>query len=464
MPVFSSDSTTVYFVRSLDESNKGGKLDQDIWFAKKQLDGSYSDCKRLESLNTKYNNAVIGMARNGNSLFLLDAYEGKKDLVKGIASAQKNGDGWNSPVRIDVPTLDIEGDFYGFHLSEDETVMLITFKGPGTFGEEDLYVSLKSGTGWSAPFNLGSQINTPGFEISPFLSKNKDTLYFSSNGHGGQGDADIFYSVRSDLSSWTSWNNPINLGSKINSPKFDACFSYNGNRLYWASNRDGENSDIYTALFVNPPPLEVTCTAIDATKFEALDGSVTTFVKGGVEPYEYSWNNGLTGKDMYNLPKGDYTLTVRDKRGKSAITTCSVNEPAPLELPVITATTFKNLEFMHYFEYNKNKLFVDKGNLKKFVKNVEAQLNSGRPSVTINVYSSASKVPTKTYETNEKLTQIRAENMKYDLFTYFENKEEYKGKVNVVIVSAIVDGPDYVEDSRNLKKYHPYQFVGLKTE
>ena len=54
--------------------------------------------------------------------------------------------------------------------------------------------------------------------------------------------------------------------------------------------------------------------------------------------------------------------------------------------------------------------------------------------------------------------------MKYDIFTYFESKPEFKGKVNVVIVSAIVDGPEYVNDSSKQKKYKPYQFVGLKTE
>jgi hypothetical protein len=68
------------------------------------------------------------------------------------------------------------------------------------------------------------------------------------------------------------------------------------------------------------------------------------------------------------------------------------------------------------------------------VKDVEKQLKDGRSAITINVYSSASQVPTKTYETNEKLTQIRAENMKYDLQTYFESQPEFKGKVNVVIV------------------------------
>jgi hypothetical protein len=109
-------------------------------------------------------------------------------------------------------------------------------------------------------------------------------------------------------------------------------------------------------------------------------------------------------------------------------------------------------------------LYTNKGELKDFVKEVEAQLKEGRPSITINVYSSASHVPTKTYETNEKLTTIRAENMKYDISTYFESQPEFKGKVNVVIVSAIVDGPEYVSDSAKQKKYKPYQFVGLKTE
>lgn len=67
-------------------------------------------------------------------------------------------------------------------------------------------------------------------------------------------------------------------------------------------------------------------------------------------------------------------------------------------------------------------------------------------------------------ESNDKLTQIRAENMKYDITTYYANKKDFAGKVNVVIVSAIVDGPDYIGDAKDVSKYRPYQFVGLKTE
>jgi hypothetical protein len=463
LPIFSKDSSILYFVRSFDPKNKGGEYDQDIWISYKQPDGSYSQCKQLTTLNSKYNNGVVGMSNDGNALYLLNSYEGKKDLVKGVAVSNRKGtSSWGTPEKIDVPTMDIEGDFYGFHISEDGKVMFISYKGPGTIGEEDIYVSLKSETGWSAPQNIGTDINTTGYEMSPFLSKGMDTLFFSSNGHGGQGDADIFYSVKQG--SWTSWGTPVNLGPKINSAKFDACFTYSGNQVYWSSNRESQLSDIYTAYFLPPPPLVASCSSTDASKYQAADGMIDGKVEGGVPPYTYSWSNGSSGEDLISLVKGEYTLTVTDAWGKTATTTCSVNEPGPLELPVVTATTYKNLEFMHYFDYNKNKLSVDKGDLKRFVKEIEQQLKDGRPSITINIYSSASHVPTKTYESNEKLTQIRAENMKYDLVAHFEGKDQFKGKVNVVIVSAIVDGPEYVKDAVDTKKYKPYQFVGLKTE
>lgn len=462
LPIFSKDSSALYFIRSFDKRNKGGLYDQDIWISYRQEDGSYSECKQVTSLNSKYNNGVVGINKSGNGLYVLNTYEGKKDLEKGIAYSESKGSGWSSPEKIEVPTLDIDGDFYGFHINTAENVMLISYKGPETLGEEDIYVCLNQGSGWSAPMNLGSDINTAGFEMSPFLSPNQDTLFFSSNGHGGIGDADIFYSIKKG--SWSEWTKPVNLGSKVNSPKFDACFSYSGNQVYWASNRDAEMSDIYTAYLVFPPPVLISCVGIDATKYQSADGKIDASVEGGVGPYSFSWSNGTYEEDAIGLTKGDYSVTVTDAIGQTATTSCSIDELGALELPAVTASTHKNLEFMHYFDYNKNKLAIDKSDLKRFVKDVEKQLKEGRPNITINIYSSASHVPTKTYETNDKLTQIRAENMKYDLTTHFEGKEDFKGRVNVVIVSAIVDGPEYVEDAGKTKKYKPYQFVGLKTE
>lgn len=451
IPVFSKDSSILYFVRTYDPSAVGGEFDQDIWYSVRDKDGSYGDGQRLMTLSNKYNNAVLGINKAGTVMYVLNSYEGKKDLEKGIAMSTQKGSGWEKPTAIEIPGLDIEGEHYGFHVNESENVILISHAGPGTLGLEDLYVSTKTGTTWSAPMHMGNVINTSGFEISPFLSKSQDTLYFSSNGHGGQGDADIFYSVKKG--SWTSWSKPVNLGSKINSPKFDAYFVHAGSQFYWSSNRDGERSDIYMANILTPPALSVSCRGTNATIFNGSDGKLDATIDGGVAPYSYKWSHGSTDEDPKGLKKGEYTVTATDAIGQTATSTCSIDQPGPPQ----------NISMKHYFDYNADKLTIEDGKLKDFAAQIEAQLNSGREKVTINIYSSASTVPTRTFGTNEKLAKSRADRIQKELNAYFD-KKGLKNKVTVKVVSAVVAGPAYDKDPENVAKYRDYQYIELKTE
>lgn len=459
MPVFSKDSSILYFVRTFDENNTGGSTDQDIWQSTRQPDGSYTDIEKVKNLNNKFNNAAVGVSKEGNVIYLLNTYEGKKDLKKGIAASDGSSGRWGAPEAIEIPGLDIEGEFYGFHVSEDGKAIIISYAGPGTLGEEDLYISTKTGEMWSAAQHMGSVINSTGFEISPYLSSSQDTLFFSSNGFGGEGDADIFYSVKQG--SWTSWSKPKNLGNRINSPKFDAYFCYTGKQAYWSSNRDHELSDIYMINILTPPPIEISCTAMDASVYKGSDGSIDLTITGGAPPFTIEWSNGSNAEDLLAVATGEYSVTVTDVVGQVASTSCFVDEP-PKPIEPVIVKSYEDYEFKHIFGYNKNKLSVNKGDLKDFVKKIEADLKDGRTSVTIKIVSSASKVPTKTFGTNEKLASTRAENMKYDLIEHFEKK--YAGKVTVVIVSTVVEGPEYEEDSANRDKYEPFQFVQLKTE
>ena len=92
LPIFSSDSSTLFFTRSFSPENIGGVNDQDIWFSTKDKDGMYTSCSPLSSLNSKYNNGVFGINKSGTAIYLIDAYEGKKDQKKGCAVATgKNG-------------------------------------------------------------------------------------------------------------------------------------------------------------------------------------------------------------------------------------------------------------------------------------------------------------------------------------------------------------------------------------
>lgn len=461
MPVFSQDSSILYFVRTFHPDNTGGEADQDIWFSTRDEESVYTESKRVSGINNKFNNAVVGLGNNGNTMYLFNAYEGKKDMKKGIAYSTKNNGGWSAPKKLEIPGLVIEGDFYGFHVGAKEDVIILSYAGTGSLGEEDLFFSKKVNGNWTVPQHMGATINSTGFEISPFLSKNQDTLFFSSNGFGGAGDADIFYSVRQG--DWNEWSQPINLGEKINSSKFDAYFVHSGSHAYWSSNRDAQRSDIYMVHIFQPPPLSIECIPFEVSSYKGEDGRVDVKIHSGAEPYTYEWSTGSTDASIANVAKGEYSVTVRDDVGQIATTTCFVDEP-PMPIAPVDVVEYTNVTLKHTFGYNKNKLSISRGDLKRFIKEVEEQLDAGRNSVTIHIVSSASHVPTKMYGSNENLARIRAENVKYDLVSYFSRKSEYTGKVNVVVLGTKVDGPSYEEDAENKAKYEPFQFVELTTE
>ena len=355
-PIFSPDSSYLYFTRTFDPTNKGGEFDQDIWFSERSPQGTYSDAQQINGLNNKFNNAVVGINATGNRLYVLNSYDGKKDTKKGINVVEKSSNGsWGKPQSIVIPGLDIEGDFYGFHVTPDEKTIIISYKGPSTLGEEDLYVSELLNGEWSAPKHMGSTINTIGFEMSPFLSPNKDTLYFSSNGHGGKGDADIFYSVKTG--SWTSWSTPINLGEPFNTEKFDAYFSYSEKYAYWASNRNGDKSDIYKVEIISPPPLAIACASTDVTIYEGNDGTATVNIEQGVPKYTYNWSNGDTQQTARNLVVGEYNVEVTDELGRKVSCTVNILQPdKPIE--IIPVDDLAQTEI--YFDLNSS--FLNKQN------------------------------------------------------------------------------------------------------
>lgn len=245
MPLLSPDGNTLYFVRALSSSNTGGRYaGPDIWSSSKNdQEWKKADNKKFP-FNTKKNNIVAGISVDGKKLYLLNSSPSNK--INGIFFSKKLKDGWDKPELISIPGIDGLG-CTGFYISPESDVIFISMKGTDTRGEEDLYITLKNRSGdWSIPRNLGPAINTAGFEISPFLSANKKRLYFASNGYAGKGDADIYYSDRL-YDSWETWTTPRNLGSPVNSEKFDAYFSIYGDSVaYFSSNRNGGGlADIY---------------------------------------------------------------------------------------------------------------------------------------------------------------------------------------------------------------------------
>lgn len=249
-PILTRDGQFMYFVRSLNPNNEGGRdSGQDIWVAKRTGDTTWSRAENVGfPINNRENNGIIGISADGKTMLISNIYFRKK-MDPGISISTKGDDGkWSQPVPLIIKDFTIQKGYLGGYWVRNEKILLLTMKSEGSIGREDIYVTFKEEDGsWSKPLNLGKTINTVGFEISPFYTEEDSTLYFASNSHEGSGDADIFRSKRLDAT-WKKWSQPENIGPLFNGEGFDAYFYIDkvDSTIYLAKeNPENNYTDLY---------------------------------------------------------------------------------------------------------------------------------------------------------------------------------------------------------------------------
>lgn len=77
-----------------------------------------------------------------------------------------------------------------------------------------------------------------------------------------------------------------------------------------------------------PDSLELSFTTVDVSCTGGSDGSIDITVKGGLQPYRYSWSNGLSTEDLSGIDAGNYTVTVTDTNSCQIIQSITINEPS----------------------------------------------------------------------------------------------------------------------------------------
>ncbi len=218
-PVISPDGKLLYFTISNHPQNLGGVRDPgDIWYS--EFDGlQWSTPVHAGAvLNNRDYNAVTGFSADGQQLYLLSHYDPSGNLARtqGISVSRKSSGGWSKPENILIPYFQNKSAFLSGSVSPDGLVFVYAAE---TYGSrvEDIYVTIKGSDGkWSEPRNLGSKINTQFQELSPWMSLDRTTLYFSSNGRQGCKSFDVFFTSRLD-DTWTSWSDPKSVHIDINS-------------------------------------------------------------------------------------------------------------------------------------------------------------------------------------------------------------------------------------------------------
>ena len=317
-PKISPDGETLYFVRRDHPEGYGG---EDIYVSNSDEYGDWGLAQNIgEPLNNSGHNAVECISQDGQELFLHNQYDapGSNPSITRL-----EGEVWSNPETQFIPEMNSLGNYHNGSLTVDGKHLLMSIKRFDSYGGNDIYIIHKDENGnWQVPINLGPTINTYAEEGSVFIAADGETIYFSSAGHGGYGDLDMYMSRRLD-NSWTNWSTPTNLGGRINSDAQDNFYVIpaKGDFIYFSSEREGGfgKQDIYRIglpLEMRPKPVTlITGRVVNQKNMQTVSATVFYFDLETGELLGSVRTNTKTGEFKFILVSGKRVIyyAVADK-------------------------------------------------------------------------------------------------------------------------------------------------------
>ncbi|MFW6225081.1 MAG: OmpA family protein [Bacteroidota bacterium] len=257
-PVFHHDFDLMYFTSRRENTTKGerfeldNKFKEDIYTSEKSKEGeTWQKAQNLTSLNTKYNDAAVGLYKNGKRLYIYNGNERGGDI---LYSDFEEGE-WSKPSKL-PKVLRSKGRETTMCLSPDEKTMYFVSKREvdeiGTVGGKDIYFARRNNEGeWQVPENIGATLNTRYDEEAIHLHPSGDTMFFSSKGHNSMGGYDIFMTYKDNSGRWVE---PVNLGYPINTADNDLFYKLSDNpaEAYISTVKDEGfgGKDIYKIIYI----------------------------------------------------------------------------------------------------------------------------------------------------------------------------------------------------------------------
>lgn len=241
-PVFAFGDTALFITsRRPIEKAKRNKLDnkfnEDIYMSSRKKN-TFQLARRLpEPFNSAKNDAVVGVAADGNSFILYQGHIDGGDIQ--ITSYMPDKGKWSRPKRGTGKLTSKEGETSASFSPDGKEIFYVSGNKELSLGGKDiLYAKMDSKGKWGKPANLGSLINTPYDEEGVFITPDGKYLYFASRGHNSMGGYDIFRSERREEGSWSP---PENLGYPINTPDDEVFYitDRTGKTGYYSCIREG---------------------------------------------------------------------------------------------------------------------------------------------------------------------------------------------------------------------------------
>lgn len=289
---------------SAREGSTGNRIDDwtgqnfsDLYFTQVDRKGDWSAPSLLDEdnlVNSEANEGAATFDEKFNTLYFTRCGVGKKQVMGcQIYTSRRKGRGWAEPELVQI---DIDSTVTYGHptVSADELILIFASdQKPGSQGQKDLWMVTRDRKSkpFGKPVNLGSNINTVGNELFPFL-RSDTVLYFASNGHPGMGGLDIFRVARKSKDD--AWGTPVNMKSPVNSyaDDFGAVFITGEERGFLTSNRAGGRGahDIYS-FFERPLLFTIAGTVRDERTLQYIEGAKVVLTGSNGTSYEALTNS-----------------------------------------------------------------------------------------------------------------------------------------------------------------------------
>lgn len=375
-PAVSADGNQFIFTRGLVDTRMPGRENEDFFISLRR-NGVWQEAKPVSEINSTGNEGAPTLSADGNIMFFASCANEVGDYGsqnrKGYGScdifyAQKVDGRWTSPRNAGPAVNTSNWETQPSFSSDGKTLYFIRgMVSRGGIKDQDIYMSTIGADGrFTTAVKIGTNVNTPEREESVFIHPDNQTLYFSSEGHPGMGNLDIYMSRRQPNG---EWGRAINLGYPINTFNDDnSLLVYpNGNLAFFASDRKGGQGGLDIYQFELPD--DVRPEKITYVKGKVYDAKTKAPLEANFELVDletqqtvtqsYSQTNGeffvtLTANKNYlvNVNRESYLFYSDNFSLKNKET--DFNKPYQLDIPLEPIDTGNVVELKNvFFDVNK---------------------------------------------------------------------------------------------------------------
>ncbi len=493
----SPDGNVLYFV----SDRKGGLGGRDIWKCVKLPNGNWSIPVNVGApINTPYDEESPFIHPSGNVLFF--SSQGHQSMGGfDIFFSIKGNKGWEEPLNIGYPINTTDDDLYYVTSPDGKRGYYSSSSRPEGYGEKDIYIVTipqrkeeplvlikglimpASGDQLPARLEIIATNNESGIvsgRYTPLVRNGSFTIIIPPNSNYNlsyQNEGEEFYSEKMNVpmnAVYQEINKIIHLKHMIPGQPLSI-----ENESDTDNNRNIQSAFVsVTGRLIDENNLPVTNLKINLMNSKDEIIKTTTIDDSGQFIYTSLPQNekyivALEKNDTHAIGKKS-SLELKDEKGnpfKSNTTSVEFKLNTKLitkdKSPTNTTDKEKHgqiakvdkLNFQMFFKYNVTQADVNDTPFKQFIDNL-MELYSKNGTVNINMSSSASRVPTRAYKSNNELADIRAEKSKEQLLIALKDKGVDVAKVNFVKKKSYVSGPKYnIDYLINKAEYEKYQFI-----